>query len=181
MAESALPNVSSSERDLFWKPRRIVTAALASIAAVAGLIANVGSLTDFLQPSLSGPWLLTLGIQHSSLKSYEGMSATFQLFLVQDAHSITGKGEKIKVNAKDIPASQHQQISLRGTVSGDVATLSFVQTAGRDGAARQTDGELTLKVRRAGILGRQASLLEGSFSGTAASTTGSAVAIPQPQ
>ena len=110
----------------------MVAAALTSLAAVAGLIANVGSLTDFMQPSLSGPWLLTLDIQHSSLKSYEGMSATFQLYLVQDAHSVTGRG-----------------------------------------------GELTLKIFRAGMLSRQASRMQGSFSATAAATTGSAVATPQ--
>ena len=117
MAENGWLNVSSSEQSLFWKPRRIIAAALTSIAAVAGLIANVGSLTDVMQPSLSGPWLLTLDIRSSSLKSYEGMSATFQLYLVQDAHSVTGRGEKIKVNAQEIPAAQHQQISLKGTIS----------------------------------------------------------------
>lgn len=174
-------NVSSSERALFWRPRRIVGAGLTCIAAVAGLIANVGSLTDFMQPSLSGPWLLTLDIQHSSLKSYEGMSATYQLYLVQDAHNITGRGEKIKVNAKDIPAAQHQQITLKGTISGDAVTLSYVQTAGPDHAARQSDGELTLKVVRAGMVSRQASRMSGTFSATAAATTGTAAAIPQAQ
>jgi len=146
---------------------------------VAGLIANVGSLTDFMRPSLSGPWLLTLDIRHSSLKSYEGMSTTFQLYLVQDAHTVTGRGEKIKVNGKEIPPLQHQQINLKGTVSGDDVTMTYVQTAGPDRASRQTDGEFTLKVLRAGMLTRQASRMEGSFSGTAASTTGTAVAIPQ--
>ena len=141
----------------------------------------VECIVDCIQPLLSGPWLLTLDIRHSSLKSYEGMSATFQLYLVQDAHTVTGMGEKIKVNAKDIPPAQHQQISLKGTVSGDVVTMSYVQTAGPDGASRQTDGEFRLKILRAGMLSRQASRMEGSFSGTAASTTGNAVAIPQPQ
>ena len=68
-------NVSSSEHALFWRPRRIVGAGLTCIAAVAGLIANVGSLTDFMQPSLSGPWLLTINIQQSSLKSYDSFSS----------------------------------------------------------------------------------------------------------
>jgi hypothetical protein len=174
-------NVSSSEPNRFRMPRRVVAAGFTCLAAVAGLIANVGSVADFMQPSVSGPWLLTLDIQHSSLKSYEGMNATFQLYLVQDAHSVTGKGEKIKVNARDIPAAQHQQISLKGTVAGGVVTMSYVQTAGPDRAARQSDGELTLQVVRAGMLSRQAARLEGSFSGTAAATTGKAVAVPQPQ
>jgi len=174
-------NGSSSERALFWGSRRILAATLASIAAVAGLIANVGSLSDFMQPSLSGPWLLTLDTQHSSLKSYEGMNTTFQLYLVHDAHSVTGRGEKIKVNGKEIPWAQHQHISLKGAVSGDVVTMSYVQTAGPDRASRQTEGEFKLKVLRAGALSRQASRMEGSFAGTAASSTGTAVAVPQPQ
>ena len=170
-----------AERALVWKPRGLLGAGITCIAAATGLIVNVGNMTDFVQPSLSGPWLLTLNIRQSSFKSYEGMSATYQIYLVQDGHAVTGRGEKIKVNAKDISPAQHQQISLKGVVSGNAVTINYVQSAQPHGASRQTDGEFTLKILRAGMLSRQVSRMEGSFSAIAAASTGSAVAVPQPQ
>ncbi|HTT61227.1 MAG TPA: hypothetical protein VMG35_05280 [Bryobacteraceae bacterium] len=178
MAGTVSSNLSLPERALFWKPWRIVAGVLTSIAAVAGLIANVGAVTDFMQPSVSGPWLLTLSIQHSSVKRFEGTTAAFQVYLDQDGHRVTGKGEKVKVNDQRIPRGQHQLLSLRGTVSGDVVTMEYGES---NGDSRQTVGEFTLKIRREGKLSRQTSRMEGSFSGTAASTSGTAVAVRQTQ
>jgi hypothetical protein len=177
MAEVAL----SSERTFFWRPLRFITSALAFIAGAGTLIANIDTITAAFEPSLSGAWVLTLSNKNSAIKTYEGLNLTYQLYLVQDANHVTGRGEKIKVNGKEIPSGQHQQIDLKGSISGSVVTIDFIQRAGRDGAARQTDGDLSLKIVRAGRLSRQVSRLEGSFSSTAASTTGTALAIPQPQ
>jgi hypothetical protein len=178
MAETAM----SSERNVFWRPIRVLTFVLAVIGGAATLIANVGVITAAFEPSLSGAWVLTLDNKNSSLKTYQGMSSTYQLYLVQDdADHLTGTGEKIKVNGKDIPMGQHERLDLKGSVSGGLVAIDFIQKAGPDGAARQTNGELNLKILRAGRLSKHASRLEGSFSSTAASTSGTALAVPQPQ
>jgi hypothetical protein len=172
----------SSEKRTFWKPGRMIAAGLITgTAVVAGLISNVGTITDFIQPSLSGPWLVTMNIKESSLKRYDSMNTTFQLYLVQDGHSVTGTGEKTKVDGQDIPIAQHQQMKVSGSVSGGRVSLQYTQTAGADGASRKTDGMFDFKVIRSGIFSRQAARMEGTFSGTAASTSGDAVAIPNPE
>lgn len=177
MAEVAL----SSERTLFSKPIRLITSALALIAGAGTLIANIDIITAAFEPSLSGAWMLTLTNKNSALKTYEGMNFTYQLYLVQDANRVTGRGEKIEVNGKDIPTGQHQTIDLTGSVSGGVVTIGFIQKAGPDGAARPTNGDLSLRIVRAGRLSQKVSRMEGNFSSTAAATTGTAVAIPQSQ
>jgi hypothetical protein len=176
MAETAM----SSERTLFWKPIRVITSVLAFIGGAATLIANVDTFKAVFEPSLGGAWVLTLNNKNSSLKTYEGMNSTYQLYLVEDdADHLTGTGEKIKVNGKDIPTAQHERLDLKGSVSGGVVAITFIQKAGPDGAARQTTGDLNLKILRAGKLSHRVSRLDGSFSSTAASTTGTALATPQ--
>ena len=153
MAEDVLPSKSGlagSKLALLWKPRHIIAAALTGLAGVSALIVNLNVVTDAFQPSLSGVWQLTLAIESASLKTYEGMTATYQLNLVQDGNRLTGNGEKIKVNGKGIPLAQHQQIKVSGAVSGGRATLAYTETAGPDRAARTTAGEFDLQVMRAG-------------------------------
>lgn len=178
MAEVAM----SSERTLWGRPIRVITFVLAAIGGAATLIANVGVIKAVFEPSLSGAWVLTLDNKTSSVNAYKGMNSTYQLYLVQDeSDHLTGTGEKIKVNGADIPTGQHEHLDLKGSVSGGVVAIDFIQKAGPDGAARQTNGNLNLKIFRAGRLSQHVARLEGSFSSTAASTTGTAVATPEPQ
>jgi|SRR6516162_1080404 hypothetical protein len=90
----------------FWNPGKLIATALAVIAAVAGLIANLTGIFQFLQPSLSGQWLLTMHIQQSTDSAYVGKTATFQIFLINDGQNVTGAGEKIQVDGKDIPIAE---------------------------------------------------------------------------
>ena len=167
----------ASRPDSFWKPSKIITAGLALIAAVAGLIANVQGIADFLQPSLSGQWLLTVKNVESSYKPYVGMTSSFQVFLLHDGHTLKGDGEKVQVDGKDIPIAQHQPISVSGEVAGGNVILKYTEKPGPDKAARPTSGEFRLKTVGSGLLSRHVARMEGSFWGTAAATSGTAVAI----
>src|SRR5580692_6580837 len=104
----------ASRQESFWKPTKIITTALALIAAVAGLIANVQGIARFFQPSLSGQWLLTVKNTESSYKPYIGMTSTFELVLLHDGDTVSGDGEKVQVEGKNIPIAQHQPIHVMG-------------------------------------------------------------------
>ncbi|HEY6342020.1 MAG TPA: hypothetical protein VIY49_11045 [Bryobacteraceae bacterium] len=160
----------------FRKVGKIIAATVAGIAAIAGLMANLSSIGAFFQPSLSGQWRLTLTIRQSSYKEYIGQSATFQVFLVYDGNNLNGSGEKIQVDGKDIPVGQHQPITMTGEISGSQVIFSYREKPGPDGKARETSGQFVLDIIRHGILNRTASRMQGTFSGTAAATTGTAVA-----
>jgi hypothetical protein len=175
-----LPEQAPPQKEPFWKPGKFITGGLAVIGALGGLIANVQNIADFLQPSLSGDWVLTEKITKSSYRAYVGHTATFSLFLVHHGHTLTGSGEKLQVDGKDIPTGQHQPIRVTGEVSGEEAILRYDQKPGPDGAARETSGGFTLKTVRSGFLRRQVDRLEGTFSGDAAATSGTAVSVRKP-
>src|ERR1700733_7432561 len=156
MATPAPALDNTARQESFWRPGRLIAASLAAIATVAGLIGNVQGVSEFvsglMQPSLSGQWLLTLTIKDASYKPYVGLTSTFQVFLIQDGHNLTGNGEKIQVGGQNIPIGQHEQIMVKGELSGDTVFLKYTEKPGRDRAARPTSGDFALKVVRAGTL-----------------------------
>jgi hypothetical protein len=180
---TSVPSLEPAERKPFWKPGRIAALAFTALTTAAALIANVqgisGFVTGLFQPSFTGPWLFTQTIKQSSYKPYIGMTMTFQVYLHQDGGKLTGDGEKIQVDGKPIPPRQHQPIIVSGQLSGDDLNLEFQEKAGPDGAARPTMGEFSFKVVRSGVFNRQVGRLEGTFSGTAAAGSGTAVATPK--
>ena len=109
MAEAVL----SSERTLFWKPLRFITSALALIAGAGTLIANIDTITAVFEPSLSGAWVLTLSNKNSAMKTYEGLNFTYQVYLVQDANHVTGRGKKPRLTAKTSPRDSTSKSTLR--------------------------------------------------------------------
>src|SRR5690242_14806441 len=94
-----------------WKP---ITAMLAAIAAIAGLISNVDTIVGLFTPSVSGTWLLTATTKSSSLRHNVGMRTTFEIVLTQSGRTISGSGEKIMVNDEAIPTRQRQPIQING-------------------------------------------------------------------
>ena len=101
---------------------RYVTGVLAALAAVAGLISNVDKIEDFFRPSLSGEWRLTVTINHSSYRAYEGASATYRVFVTHTGTTLTGTGERVMVDAQEVPTQTRQPIDLTGEITGDLIT-----------------------------------------------------------
>ena len=56
--------------------------------------------------------------------------------------------------------------------------MTYDEKPGPDGRARETSGQFTLNVIRAGILSRRAARMDGAFTGTAAAMTGTVTAEP---
>jgi hypothetical protein len=65
---------------------------------------------------------------------------------------------------------------MTGEISRSQVIFSYKEKPGPDGKARETSGQFVLNILRDGILSRTASRMQGTFSGTAAATTGTAIA-----
>jgi hypothetical protein len=155
----------------FWNPLKLIAATIAAIAAVAGLISNVESILDFLQPSVSGQWMLTQTVGTSN--------ATFVLNLDQHGHKLTGDAIQIQVDGQAIPPARQNEMKLRGQISGTDVMLEYTEKPAHQGSGHETLGELSLNVIRPGVLTRRISRMEGTFSATEASTSGKSVAVPK--
>jgi hypothetical protein len=167
----------TSSPTFFRHPTKMIGTALAIIAGVAGLIANVSSIEEFFEPSLAGTWQLSLTIKASNGNLYTGDTAAYHLYLDANGDSLKGTGEKFQFNGKELPSSQKQPITVLGQLSGNSVILNFKQEPAPDGRARETIGQFTLNLDRPWFLSRQVSDMRGTFSGTAADWRGTVVAV----
>jgi len=115
---------------------------------------------------LSGWWELTNQIESTSYNAYHGLRLGYRIFLKQEGGRITGRGQKWSENGKGIPSSRQTPISLAGTIDGASVQLRFTE----HGAQRRSGGSFHWQ------LSADQTSLQGSFSSSAASTSGSSVA-----
>ncbi|HMW01292.1 MAG TPA: protein kinase [Acidobacteriota bacterium] len=114
---------------------------------------------------LSGEWILTNTIEHTSYSAYEGLRLGYRIYLQQDGNSLKGNGEKRWENGVEISSpTARTPIYLEGTISGDSVTLNITEV----GAKRTTAGQITLTVHP------ETNTLDGRFSSNAADSSGAA-------
>ncbi len=115
-------------------------------------------------PDLSGWWEVTNTIQSTNYPAYQGLRLTYRVQLEQDGNRITGRGQKWAEDGGPVSASARSPISIIGRVSGRQVILQFTER----GARRSTDGSFSWIV--------SPGALHGSFTSTAAATSGGSVA-----
>jgi membrane peptidoglycan carboxypeptidase len=115
---------------------------------------------------LSGWWELTNRIEETNYESFRGLRLGYRLQLEQDGNRITGRGQKWSEDGRTLPAGGRTPLTVRGTVNGETVSLEFTE----HGARRSTGGTFQWRIARNGAT------LRGSFSSTAAATSGWSVA-----
>jgi 1A family penicillin-binding protein len=115
---------------------------------------------------LSGWWELTNRIEETNYESFRGLRLGYRLQLEQDGNRITGRGQKWSEDGRARPAGGRTPLTVRGTVEGETVSLEFTE----HGARRSTSGSFQWRIARNG------STLRGTFSSTAAATSGWSVA-----
>lgn len=116
--------------------------------------------------NLSGWWELTNQIQSTSYSAYQGLRLGYRIFLKQEGGRITGQGQKWLENGRKVPASRQTPISLSGSIDGSSVEVAFTE----HGSQRTSDGRFRWQ------LSSDQARLQGSFSSSAAGTSGSSVA-----
>jgi len=150
--------------------RKFSKAKLAGIIGVtAGILSILGGLEVYYlkmtTKDFSGQWKITCNIKASSYRLYIGKSTGWKVFFTQTGDKLYGRGEMTWVDDKEIPFSQHSPITMDGTVDGDEITLNYTIS----GERRLSYGEIKLMMD-------SDVLAQGTFSGTAANSSGSSVA-----
>jgi hypothetical protein len=155
----------------------LIITALAILGGAAAFITNIDKIQDFFQPSLDGMWVLTNTIEGSTFSSYRGLPVTYHVFLTHNGRQVSGTGEKIMENGKEIPTSAHSPIEIAGEVQGRSVVARFVLKPAPDGAARETRVQFEWRVVRGGFPSRTAVRLEGTFISTGASSRGQSTGV----
>jgi 1A family penicillin-binding protein len=115
-------------------------------------------------PDLSGWWEVTNTIQSTSYPAYRGLRLTYRVQLEQDGNRITGRGQKWAEDGGPVSAAARSPIRIVGRIAGRQVLLQFTER----GARRSTDGSFSWIV--------SPGALHGSFTSTAAATSGGSVA-----
>lgn len=153
---------------------------LGAIAAIASLIANIGTIESLFLPTLDGHWEITETIQQSSVDRFKGLQLTFDIYIKQRGDSFIADGEKTRENGRSIPLSARTQIHLDGKVEFSKARATFLLTKpsklGVSDVARPTTGRFDWNLRTHGLLPRRGYQMVGTFSGTAAESSGTSTA-----
>ena len=115
-------------------------------------------------PDLSGWWEVTNTIQSTNHPAYQGLRLTYRVQLEQDGNRITGRGQKWAEDGGPVSAAARSPISIVGRLAGRQVILEFTE----QGARRATNGSFSWIV--------SSGALHGSFTSTAAATSGGSVA-----
>jgi hypothetical protein len=117
--------------------------------------------------NLTGDWQLTNTIETTSYPAYTNLRISYRLSISQIGKDFTGEGEKVSENDRPLKAEERTPIHVTGSVSEDGVGATFVE----EGARRKTSG------RFAWTVGGSGNRLSGTFSSSAASASGSSVAM----
>jgi len=116
--------------------------------------------------NLTGEWHLMDVVESSALPQFKGLGLGFQVFLRQKGDHVSGIGEKLTENGRRLPREARSQITIEGSVSGDLLEATFTEL----GVRRISTGVFQLRIKDEG------NRLDGRFGCTAGNSQGRSTA-----
>lgn len=117
-------------------------------------------------PNLSGEWSMVNTIERTSYPAYANLRLGYHLVITQTGTEFTGDGEKVTENGRSMADYERTPIHVTGSVDQDSVSATFVE----EGQRRSTSGTFEWTLTTGG------NQLRGTFSSTAAKSSGSSVA-----
>lgn len=117
-------------------------------------------------PDLTGTWKIVNTVHNTSYRSFQNLQIGFALSINQTGTTFTARGQKVSENGRSLPASSRTPIQVKGSIRGNTVEATFLE----QGAARNTNGRFVWTMDRTG------KGLSGTFSSTAARTSGKSAA-----
>lgn len=137
---------------------------IGTVVGIIALVITIWQIWPTAKPSLDGEWKLTTEVSQSNYSAYVGEKIEWKMFLSENQNIIKGSAEKVKINGEELDSKGKTSLELEGSLKGGNIVLAFSE----NGKLRKTTGIIQAKV-----LG---DILEGTFSQTAANSTGKILA-----
>lgn len=116
--------------------------------------------------NLSGEWSMVNAIEKTSYPAYANLRLGYHLVISQTGTEFTANGEKITEDGRSMADYERTPIHVTGSVNHNSVSATFVE----EGQRRSTSGRFEWTVTTDG------NQLRGTFSSTAAKSSGSSVA-----
>jgi hypothetical protein len=117
-------------------------------------------------PNLSGEWSMVNTIERTSYPAYANMRIGYHLVIRQTGTEFTADGEKTTENERSMSDVERTPIHVTGSVNQNSVSATYVE----EGQRRSTSGRFDW------VLATGGNQLRGTFSSTAAKSSGSSVA-----
>src|SRR5262249_41375836 len=99
-------------------------------------LGNINEPTPERIRNIAGEWNLVNTIEQTAYPAYTNLKMGYHLVINQNGKQFTGEGEKVAENDAPMDSSQRTPIHVKGAVTGDTVTATFVE----EGLRRTTDG-----------------------------------------
>jgi len=147
----------------------------AAVVGVVGIAAAWPTLHEYFEKKVNievtGWWYVDFTVESTSYRPYNGVVYGYRIAFSQNGKDVEGIGEKWSEDGKELPSAQHMPIRLKGISSQSQVKLTYELK----GTKRETLGSVVLGPTN------DSSLLQGTFTGTAADVKGKVVAHRMPQ
>jgi hypothetical protein len=115
---------------------------------------------------LDGEWQVVNSVRDTSYKPYENLQLSYRIVIDQNGSQFSARGEKVSEGNSPLDGAAKTPIELRGSIEGDLIRATFVE----EGTRRRSGGRFSWKLDPNG------NRLVGTFSSSAARTSGSSIA-----
>ena len=150
-------------------PGKSVLKMVGGMGTVIGAFLGMNGLYNWYNQKtledISGNWKLNYTIEETSYAPYKGIQLGYTIFIEQHGNAIKGNGDKTYENGQPLPSAAKTPIEVNGTFDGE----NILLTVKEKGKKRESSGMIQLKV------GDHAKKFEGTFTTTAANSTGKCV------
>jgi hypothetical protein len=131
------------------------------LSTVAGILGAIPLIQHWLRKDVSGVWLFDFTTTQSTMNSYVGKTATFEIILHQEEDQITGNGEAIELDHLPLPSDQHNRLDIvSGKIKNGKVEINYIL----HGALRDSQGTVWVMASD--------TEMNGTFSGTGAKSSG---------
>lgn len=164
---AASPSVPPIRTKVSRSRRYPLMVGIAALLILGGLIGVYAFKHSSPKIELSGEWKIENTIQSTSFHPFQDIRLGYRVFLSQRGTEITGTGEKWSEDDKWLPPKAHTPIQISASIRGNRIFATFQET----GAQRTTTGTFDWTYER------ETNRLSGTFSSTAADSSGPSVGV----
>lgn len=122
-------------------------------------------------PDVSGSWKFDFITEQTSYRAFQGIKATWKIYITQDDNKVSGTGEAIAQNDILLPTRKRITMDLSGTIKDDILTVTYNVV---NPSSRNSRGSFTMNLAE-----KVGDYYKGRFTGTAANSSGGLVAYKE--
>lgn len=153
---------------IWWQ---LITFLSVIIGIVVGGIEIYSKTIGNKVPDIAGSWKFDFITEQTSYRAFQGIKATWKVYITQDGNAVSGTGEAIAQNDIVLPTRNRITMDLKGTIKNKVLIVTYILI---NPSSRNSTGSFSMDLND-----REGEYYKGKFNGTAANSAGLVIAFKE--